>query len=84
MNNIEVSNELLDISALAEKAEAIIDELYQGYFTDRSESINKSCLINEYKRTQIFAAIAHDYVFELMNRTNTLMELLDEVPNSVD
>lgn len=79
---LSISNELLDLSVMLERAQAITRNLVADYFGDRKEVHEKNGghnLVYHYDDARIFTGIANDYVFEALHFVYELMDKIDKI-----
>lgn len=77
---LSISNELLDLYVMLERAHAVTGNLTSEYFGDRKEEHEKDGgvkLVFFYEGARIFSWIANDYVFEALKFVEELMNKID-------
>ena len=77
---LSISNELLDLYVMLERAQAITRNLVSDYFGDRKEVHDKdkgSRLIYDYDDARVFSGIANEYVFDALHFVDELMDKID-------
>lgn len=78
---IEIDNALLDIEVLAERVQAMVNDVDQDYFNVDIEKTGEMWRIAPpfYTTAGIKTSIANGIVFDMVNRIRELRELLDSV-----
>ena len=77
---LSISNELLDLYVMLERAKAVTGNLTTDYFGDRKEEHEKdrgAKLVFYYEEARIFSGIANDYVFEALKFVEEIMNRID-------
>lgn len=80
MRLIDISNELLDLSVMLERAQSVMRNLVSDYFGDSKEEHEKSrgtWLLYNYDDARIFSGIANDYVYGAVQFVDRLMESIN-------
>ena len=74
IRTIEISDDMLGICIVAERAAAITDELQNNYFGDSSEKMKESVwmLTEYYDRARILSNISHDYAYQTLKLAEAL------------
>ena len=77
--DLYIDNKVLDIEVLANKAKVIIDDVNQGYFCEKIESLKDAwrVLPPYYDNAGTKVNIANDIIFELVKALSNLRSVLD-------